>query len=273
MATSFDNIGGASQAHPSEIVRPFFPTPESIERYLPPRKAEIRAQLTSVEGQEQLFAQLMQRQDDLRKAHPDFQPELLRQQLAETGEALKANAQFVEKMKSPEQQGMLRRAWETVKKFPGRHPVITTLLLVALAAGGATYMGYLPAIDFSAWWARLTSLLHVGGGGAASGAGEAVAETAAGAAAETATAVAEGVADFSLKTIGHAIEYGGQSYSVEEFAKMIGGMATKPEFVQILRDATSKASTENELMRLLERLGIGYSTGGAGPLESWLPMK
>lgn len=115
--------------------KPFRANPEVVAQYLEAKPDEIMAQMKSVDGRKQIFEKLMEHEKNLRKDHTDFNPEDLRKQLDLAGDMLSAKERFTKDINSPEKKGMLRRAWEKVKSFPRKHPVITTLLVLALAAG------------------------------------------------------------------------------------------------------------------------------------------
>lgn len=114
---------------------PFKATPEVISQFLEIKTEEVLAQLKSVEGRTALFQKLMEHQDALQKIHA-FDPEELRRQLEVSGEAVVAKEKFFKDVQSPEKKGMFRRAWEKVKAFPRKHPIVTALLVAALVAGG-----------------------------------------------------------------------------------------------------------------------------------------
>ncbi len=119
-----------------EAPRPFIPTPERVSQYLELKTEEVRSQMESAEGRQTLLNQLLEHEEDLRKDHANFQPELLQQQLDDVAEALGAEGRYLQDIQSPEKKGMFRRAWETVKGFPRKHPVVTALLVAAALAGG-----------------------------------------------------------------------------------------------------------------------------------------
>lgn len=119
----------------AEQVKPFVPTPERISQFLELETEQVAAQMQSVEGRRQLFDDLMEHEEDIRETHSDFHPELLREQLNDTGEALAAKSLYMEEVKSPENKGFFSRAWDSVKGFAKRHPVVTGLLATAVVAG------------------------------------------------------------------------------------------------------------------------------------------
>lgn len=127
--------GRPSEKRSPEQLPPFRATPEVLSQYLELKTDEVIAQMQSVEGRKALFDKLMEHEKDLRKVHA-FNPEELRRQLEVAGEAVAAKEKFMKDVKSPEKKGLFRRAWENIKGFPRKHPVITVLLIAALAAGG-----------------------------------------------------------------------------------------------------------------------------------------
>jgi len=120
----------------AEALSPFRATPEVISQFLELKIDEVLAQMKSVEGREELFAKLMEHEEHLRKIH-EFNPDELRRQLDIAGEILDANEKYLKDVKSPEKKSAFRRAWDKMRGFAWRHPVVTALLLAALVAGGA----------------------------------------------------------------------------------------------------------------------------------------
>ena len=99
---------------------------------------EVRAELTSVEGRKSLYGRIVEHEDDLKEIYPDFNPDGLQEQLELIGDVLHQKEEYMKDVTSPEKKGLFRRAWDNVKSFAKNHPVITTLLVIALiAAGGA----------------------------------------------------------------------------------------------------------------------------------------
>ena len=112
----------------------FIPTPERINQFLENRTLEeTKNLLSSVEGRQQLLAELIEHQDYLREVHPAFNPETLQQRLDLVAETLEEEKRYLEDMSAPEKKGIFKRAWESVKGFAKNHPVTTTVLLAALA--------------------------------------------------------------------------------------------------------------------------------------------
>ncbi len=127
-----------------ETPRHFIPTPEAISQYLENIKVEEVAKLlASVEKRREVYDRIMEHEEDIREFDPSFDAEQLRTQLDLVGETLQQKQRFLEEVKSPEKKGLLRRAWEKVKGFAKRHPVVTTLLVLALAASGVAAGFYL----------------------------------------------------------------------------------------------------------------------------------
>ena len=121
----------------------FVATPDRVSQYLEIKAEEVTDQMKSVKGREQLFDKLMVHADDIKKDHADFHPEVLKSQLESAGEALLAKERFVKDIRSPEKKGMFRRAWDSVKGFAKKHPVVTTVAVLTLAAGGVAAGFYL----------------------------------------------------------------------------------------------------------------------------------
>ncbi|MEK7218893.1 MAG: hypothetical protein AAB728_05520 [Patescibacteria group bacterium] len=124
----------------AEILPPFRATPEALSQVLEMKTDEVEAQLKSVEGRKDLFDKLMEHEDKIKQVH-DFKPEDLRRQLEVTGEAVGAKERFMADAQSPEKKGLFRRAWEKVKAFPRKHPIVTALLVIT-ALAGATAAGF-----------------------------------------------------------------------------------------------------------------------------------
>jgi hypothetical protein len=99
----------------------------------------IIAELQTVKGRDRLFEEFMKHEDQIRQEHPDFDPDILREQIDAQGEMRLAKRGLLEDANTPEKKGIWKRAWEAVKSFPRKHPFITTALILAAVAGG----GYL----------------------------------------------------------------------------------------------------------------------------------
>lgn len=128
---------------PAPAEQEFIPTPERVSQYLERNTQEVMAQMESVEGREKIYRELLSHREDLQKTYPQFNPEGLRRQLDLVGTTLAQKKKFFEQVQAPEKKGIMRRAWERVKGFAKKHPVITTLLVIALVAGGASLAMYL----------------------------------------------------------------------------------------------------------------------------------
>ncbi len=113
----------------------FVPTPERISQYLEQNSAEVETKLRSVSGREKLYEDLAEHENELKEIYPGFDLPALREQLDLVGETLEEKQRFLESAKTPERKNMLQRAFDRVKTFAKKHPIVTTLLVVALAAG------------------------------------------------------------------------------------------------------------------------------------------
>lgn len=105
--------------------------------------AEVQAQLKSVEGRRALHKQLMEHEDDLKTTYPTFDGSELQTHLDLVGSTLEEKERFLMQAESGEKKGLLRRAFDRVKNFAVHHPVVTTLGVAALAAGGVAAGFYL----------------------------------------------------------------------------------------------------------------------------------
>lgn len=132
----------SSSGHDIEVPKQFIPTPERLSQYLEMNIQEVASALKSVEGRQMLYQKLMDHEQDLLEIDPTFNPELLREQLDLAGEVLHEKDRFLQDVQSPEKKGMFKRAWEKMKGFAGRHPLVTTLLVLALIAGGGALALY-----------------------------------------------------------------------------------------------------------------------------------
>lgn len=167
-----NSVAKAAKKGGPEVPRKFVPTPERLSQYLE-RKAEVvNTQLTSVEGRKQISADLLKHADDIKKMDPTFDPKQLDHQLELVGETLRQKQRFMNDVKSPEKKGFFKRAWEGVKGFAKKHPIVTTLLVLSAAAaavGGAAYL-------VGGWEALMAKIgiSHLYGGAGAAKAAEAV---------------------------------------------------------------------------------------------------
>jgi len=125
-----------------EIAPKFVPTPERLSQYLEMNIKEVASALQSVEGRQMIYQKLMEHQQALLSIDPSFNPDLLREQLELAGEVLHQKERYLQDVQSPEKKGLLKKAWEKMKGFAGRHPFVTTILILALIAGGAALTLY-----------------------------------------------------------------------------------------------------------------------------------
>ncbi|MDD5470109.1 MAG: hypothetical protein PHO92_04925 [Candidatus Peribacteraceae bacterium] len=139
--STVQHAGSEGTKKGSETLSPFKATPEVISQFLELKIDEVLAQMQSVEGREELFAKLMEHEEHLRKIH-DFNPEELRRQLEVAGEVIDAKEKYMKDVQSPEKKTLFRRAWDKMRGFAGKHPVVTTLLVLALLAGGTSLALY-----------------------------------------------------------------------------------------------------------------------------------
>ena len=131
------------QAETPEIAPRFVPTPERLSQYLERNREEILTELASVDGRNKIYDQLVKHEDELRKIDPSFHPDLLREQLDLVGETLQSKERFLTDVQSPENKGFFGRAWEKIKSFPRNHPVVTSVLTIALIVGAVATGFYL----------------------------------------------------------------------------------------------------------------------------------
>ena len=130
------------------------------------KEEEVRASLQSVEGRERLLEQILAHQDDLKEIYdggfdpkalpallgyagttlakePTMDTRRLEEMLEEARQVLEWKERYIEDIQSPEKKGLLRRAFDKVKSFAKKHPVVTALLIAAVAAGGVAAGFYL----------------------------------------------------------------------------------------------------------------------------------
>lgn len=131
-----------NQSDSQENAPKFVPTPERLSQYLEMNIQEVASALQSVEGRQMLFNKLMEHEEDLLEIDPSFNPSLLREQLDLAGEVLHQKERYLQDIQSPEKKGLLKRSWEKMKSFGGRHPFVTAILIAALIAGGAALTLY-----------------------------------------------------------------------------------------------------------------------------------
>jgi hypothetical protein len=240
-------------------------SPERVGQALNLEADEVRAQLSSVEGRKKLLSDLT---SDPVRLQSVIDPESLRtfeSDMEMTEQDLHAQEKFLEAQKNPEKKGMFRRAWDTITGFPRKHPVITVTLLGVVLGVVASYMGWLPSIDFAGLWGRAQGWMGWGT------AGEGAAETAAeGAAAQGAVEIGKEVAAGSLETIPeafririfeHSFLYGNKIYSMEELPTLLEQLPELPkdEFFRILPYGNSRVTAEMALKQALEEKGVASS--------------
>lgn len=140
-----DQAVGGTQDRRAEMLKVlrFIPTPERVSQYLERNTQEVMTQMESVDGREKLYTDLLVHQEALEKVYPEFNPNELRRQLDLVGDTLSQKKLFLEQVKSPEKKRIFRRAFDRVKGFAKKHPVITTLLVLSLAASGVAAGFYL----------------------------------------------------------------------------------------------------------------------------------
>jgi hypothetical protein len=127
-----------------EMPNPFVPTPERVSQLLELKTDAVMQQMQSVEGREALYQNLLEHADHIKtEIDPRFDPERLRPQLELAGETLSQKERFLKATQAPEKKGIFRRSWERVKGFAKKHPIVTTLLVLALVAGGTAGAFYL----------------------------------------------------------------------------------------------------------------------------------
>lgn len=250
-----------------ERPRPFLPTPEKISRYIPLKAEEIKAEMMSVEGRKMLLEQLVEKQADIQKDHPDFHPDKVRDQLDMGAELLQAEGKFMENIQAPEKKSLMRRVWDAVTWLPRKHPLVTTLLAAAAIGAGASYMGWIPGLDLAALWARLQSMVPWNWGSGAAGVGEAAGEAAAETAAEVAAEAAK--PEFiDIVTHGPNILHEGKEYAPEAFGEIIDQLKqANPEgMFRINPHPSSQWIAEENLRDLLDGKNLEYwdlTPGGA----------
>jgi len=130
-----------------------------ILQYLGPERYEI-SHLLDRDKRRQIFERLQKKREDF---FPGVAAEQLEKDLDVLSEYLdtlafmqRAHKSYKQDTQSPEKAGMFQRAFESVKGFAKRHPVVTTLLAAAAAVGVAGYY-YWPqiiALAQGVWEAR-----------------------------------------------------------------------------------------------------------------------
>ncbi len=152
-----------------EVIQKFIPTPERVSQFLELDHNEVSAKLQSVEGRQAILDQLMEHEADLMEIDPTFDPAELREDLDMVGETLGQKEKFLQASESPEKKGLFRRAFDRIKGFAKKHPVVTALLCAAALAGTVAGGYYV--------WANWELLLQQFGVAEFVGAGEAAADS------------------------------------------------------------------------------------------------
>ena len=186
------------QAAPEGGIEIFVPTPRGIDaafeqvRVLPNHvefkeriadydRDRIHTMLKSVEGQHELVDLLVSQQDTLQEVGVNIDPTVLQSQIEMVGATLEDMEQYDELVReaeglaqetgeaakeAEESPGMFRRALNAVGGFAKKHPIVTTLLVTALAAAGVAAGFY-----FTGNWELLMTSVGldkwIGGAGAA----------------------------------------------------------------------------------------------------------
>ena len=175
-----------------EVIPTITLSPERVGEALNLETDEVRAQLRSIGGRKKLLEDLQRDPQKLASVIDSDSLRVFEQDMEMTEQDLKAEKQFLEAQKNPEKKGMFRRAWDTVTGFPRKHPLITVTLLGVVLGVVASYMGWLPRINFPGLWGRAQGWM--GWGSAGTAAGEVAGETA------VETTAVEGVAEGASAT-------------------------------------------------------------------------
>lgn len=261
-------------AQPPEVLPKIALSPERVGEALNLEADEVRAQLRSVDGRKQLLNDLQRDPKILASVIDPDSLEVFEQDMEMTEQDLKAEQQFLEAQKSPEKKGMFRRAWDTITSFPRKHPVITVTLLGVVLGVVASYMGWLPAINFSGLWGRAQGWLGWGSGAAEEAAGEVAGEAAAGAEAvmpgvEAPLGTMESLIPetYRIRITDHSFLYNNKLYSMEELPELIKNLPqVSPDMpLKIARYPDARATAEIALQELLE--GAGLKEGSV----DWIP--
>ncbi len=237
----------------SEVLPILRLSPEHVGDALNLEADEVRAQMRSVEGRRQLLQSL---KNDPEKLAAVIDPNALmtfERDMDMVQQDLAAEHRFLEAQKQPEKKGLFRRAWDTITGFPRKHPIITVTLLGVVLGVVASYMGWLPKIDFGGLWGGAQRLL---GWGSASAAGEAAAELGTEVAAD---AFPEGL---GIKVFEHNYIYGDRIYSMEELPQLLEQLpanVSNEEFIRIFPYANARVTAEMALKQALEERGLASS--------------
>lgn len=137
------------------------------------KEQEVQSQMDTLQGIKNLQEHLKGQESEIKELDPSFNSAELEEGLKLAIEVIEAKDVLAKDMKSPEKAGVMRRALDKLTSFPKKHPIVTTLLVAALAAGGMAGGLYLAGN----WELFLT---NVGLGkilGSAEGAGEMIPPT------------------------------------------------------------------------------------------------
>jgi hypothetical protein len=237
-------------------------SPERVGMALNLEADEVRAQLRSVEGRKSLLQEL---QSDPQRLASVIDPDALRvfeSDMEMVQEDLAAEQRFLEAQKNPEKKGMFRRAWDTITSFPRKHPIITVTLLGVVLGVVASYMGWLPSIDFGGLWGKAQGWM--GWGAANSAATEAATEGAVEAAGEAVAIGTEVASDFipealRIQVFEHSFLYNGQQYTMEQLPQLLEQLpaVTGDELVRVMPYANARVTAQEALMQALQSKGIG----------------
>lgn len=117
-----------------ETMPSFLPTPDRVSQFLELKRDVVVEKMKSIEGRKALMEQLLEHEEELKKIHPDFDPEELHTNLEAVGETLQEKERFLKATVEPEKKGFFRRAFDRVKGFAKKHPFVTAVGVTALAA-------------------------------------------------------------------------------------------------------------------------------------------
>lgn len=249
-------------------------SPERVAEVLDLEADEVRTQLSSLQGREKLLRDLTSDPERLRSV---IDPESLRAFEADmkmTEEDLHAQERFLQAQKDPEKKGMFRRAWDAITGFPRKHPIITVALLGVVLGVVASYMGWLPAINFSGLWGRAQGWLGWGSGAAEGAAGEAAGEAVVGAEAvmpgvEAPLGTLESLIPetYRIRITEHSFLYDNKLYGMEELPELIKKLPEiSPDMpLKIARYPDARPTAEIALQQLLEATGVKEGS------VQWLP--